>query len=134
PSMTLSKPSLRRVPIQSIVLRSGVVFDAGRCAVLRDGEEIPLTAREADLLHLLLQLPGLYLSRRYLVQALHLQHPHADAGERVLSHHRLEQTVSRLRRKLGEPGSHPLLLRCRREVGYGLFISPSVVPLGPSVA
>jgi two-component system, OmpR family, response regulator MprA len=86
-----------------------VVFDVAARAVRRGGVEIPLSAREADLLELLLRNPRQVISR---VQALE----HVWGGVAAASLNVVDRYVSYLRRKLGEPG----LIQTVRGVGFML--------------
>jgi two-component system OmpR family response regulator/two-component system response regulator QseB len=89
------------------VLRHGEVeLDPAARAVVRVGEPVTLTAREFDLLHLLLDNAGRVLTRRVLEEQLY------SWGESVESN-ALEVHIHHLRRKLGSD-----LIRTVRGVGY----------------
>jgi two-component system OmpR family response regulator/two-component system response regulator QseB len=89
------------------VLRHGEVeLDPAARAVVRAGEPVTLTAREFDLLHLLLDNAGRVLTRRVLEEQLY------SWGESVESN-ALEVHIHHLRRKLGSD-----LIRTVRGVGY----------------
>jgi DNA-binding response OmpR family regulator len=66
--------------------------------VLVDGEDIPLTAKEFDLLYLLASHPGRVFSRNYLLDRL--WGDNYSGFERTVDTH-----IQRLRRKLGGTGS-----------------------------
>lgn len=119
---TLAVPSANAIP-----LRDGLWFDSMACELLRDGQYVTLTGREGALLATLLQAPHIYLSTAELARRL----TRPDAPYPV-EEHSIEQTITGLRRKLGEPTRHPQLLRSRRGVGYGIFPQvrrPSQAPL-----
>src|SRR5262245_11908014 len=65
-----------------------------------DGEPMPLTPHELDLLGLLASRPGVVWERRDLVQA-------AWHGEFIESDYLMDVQVANLRRKLRRPGDHP---------------------------
>lgn len=104
-------PSANAVP-----LRDDLYFEPATCELLRKGRHIPLTARESALLATLLRSPNVYLSTVELARRL----TRPDAPYPV-EEHSIEQTISALRRKLGEPPHHPRLLLSRRGIGYGNF-------------
>ena len=105
--------SLRTARIQ---LGSDLWFDQECYLLLRQDAALPLTARETLLLSRLLEAPHRFLSTAYLSRVL------ARPGEPVLDAHRVEQIVSNVRRKLGEPLRRPRLLLNRRGVGYCLLL------------
>jgi two-component system response regulator QseB len=72
----------------------GVVLDPAAHRVTRDGEEVPLSAREFALLQLLLERPGAILSRAQLEERLY------GWGEEIESN-AVEVHIHGLRRKLG---------------------------------
>ena len=75
-------------------------------AVTRAGEPVELTAREFDLLHLLLENAGRVLTRRTLEEQLY-------AWDDAVDSNALEVHIHHLRRKLGND-----LIRTVRGVGY----------------
>jgi DNA-binding response OmpR family regulator len=92
-------------------------FDPNACVLLHKGiGVIALTARECELLTILLAHPRCYLSADFLADRL----TNANAPAPVQAH-TIEQTICLLRSKLGEDGKHPSLLRTVRRRGYGLF-------------
>lgn len=94
---------------------SQVLLDGPACVLRRGQEVIPLTARELALLKLLLAAPARYHRPREIARCL------TPPGEWEVDEHSIEQTISRLRRKLGESAHRPRLLLCKRGIGYGLF-------------
>lgn len=123
---TQCKRSFAVPSASAIPLRDDLHFEPATCELLRKGRHIPLTARESALLATLLRSPNVYLSTAELARRL----TRPDAPYPV-EEHSIEQTVSALRRKLGEPAHHPQLLLSRRGIGYGIFLQirqPSQTP------
>ena len=100
----------------AIQLRDDLYFEPATCELLCKGQHISLTARENALLATLLRSPNVYLSAAD--PARRLTRPDAPYP---VEEHSVEQTISALRRKLGEPAHHPQLLLSRRGIGYGIF-------------
>jgi two-component system, OmpR family, response regulator MprA len=84
---------------------AGITLDTTTNTVEREGKEIELTAREAELLELLLRDPRTVLSRATAIERIW----QGAAVENVV-----DRYVARLRRKLGEP----LLIRTVWGVGF----------------
>ena len=84
----------------------GIVLDPVRREVRKDGQEVPLSAREFALLEALMQRPGAVLSREQLEDTVY------GWGEEVGSN-AVEVHLHKLRRKLG-----PDAIRNVRGVGY----------------
>ncbi len=84
---------------------AGVILDTETNTVERDGETIELTAREAELLELLLRSPRTVLTRQLAVERIW----GGAAVENVV-----DRYVARLRRKLDDP----LLIRTVWGVGF----------------
>lgn len=103
-----------------IQLDSDLWYDQDRYLLLRSDAALPLTAREVALLTRLLETPHRFLSAALLARVL------TKPGDFPLDEHGVEQVVSSLRRKLGEPPRHPRLLLNRRGLGYGLFVREAV--------
>jgi len=89
----------------------GLVLDAGTREVLRDGEELKLTAKEFDLLWFLASHPRKVFSRDQLMSRVWGYESAVDTGT-VTVH------VRRLREKIEERPSHPRLLQTVWGVGY----------------
>lgn len=109
-------PRENPVRLTHIQLGDDLWFDQERYLILRSDATLPLTAREALLLTRLLETPHRFLSTTLLARVL--TRPEGFP----LDEHGVEQVVSSLRRKLGEPRRHPRLLLNRRGIGYGLFV------------
>lgn len=91
-------------------------FDRATVTIQRAHESVPLTAREAKLFIILLTSPNQFHSANTLARLLKRRQ------EPAISAHSIEQTICGLRKKLGENGQSPCLLRNRRGLGYGLFL------------
>ena len=99
----------------SIMLRHDVWFDP-ESGILRRGQTIiGLTRRETALLAVLVRAPRHYLRARDLAD--HLERRNGFP----LDDHCIEQSISQLRRKLGESAKRPGLVRNRSGFGYALF-------------
>jgi DNA-binding response OmpR family regulator len=93
------------------VERAGLVIDAARRRASVDGEEIPLTPLEFEILLTLAREPGVVFSRDQLMDRVW---GYRDfAGGRVVDSH-----VARIRRKLNEDVDHPRFVRTVHGVGY----------------
>jgi DNA-binding response OmpR family regulator len=95
-------------------LQPGLLVDLARYDVQRGNQHIPLRAREAELLRILLRQPGRYVKAEILAEAIGSEG--SEAPE-----HPVEEMISHLRRKLGETPHHPKLIRCKRYAGYAIF-------------
>lgn len=95
-------------------LQADVQVDLARYEVQRGNQHIPLRAREAELLRILLRQPGRYVKAEVLAEAIGAEG--VEAPE-----HPVEEMISNLRRKLGETPYHPKLIRCKRLAGYAIF-------------
>ncbi len=113
---------LNEFGLEPIQLRPGLSFAPGTWVVKTDEEEVMLTAREVDLLCTLLQDTRRYFSAAELARALNLNASAAYDPDHALRDHQLQQTITRLRKKLGDPPHRPCVLRSRPGVGYRLFI------------
>ncbi|MCW1922397.1 response regulator transcription factor [Luteolibacter arcticus] len=87
-------------------------IDTAAKAVSRDGEMIPLTAREFSLLEILARRPGQVLNREQIESHLYseLDGPLSNA---------VDSAICSLRRKVCPPGTPPLI-HTRRGLGYVL--------------
>lgn len=99
------------------ILLRNLSFDADRCVVMRGSKAIDLTARENALLIEMLKMPHRYISARTLARRL------APTSAYPIEEHSIQQSISTLRRKLGEDGNTQQLLRTKRGLGYGIFPS-----------
>ncbi len=98
-------------------LQHDLWVDLGRGEILRESTSIPLTGREMRVLGRLLYQPNRYISAKTLAEGI-VSEESCDPG------HCIEETIYKLRRKLGEDAAKSRLLRCRREIGYGIFPDP----------
>jgi two-component system, OmpR family, copper resistance phosphate regulon response regulator CusR len=92
----------------------GLEMDPAGRRVIRDGEELALTAREFDLLEYLLRQPGRVVSREMLARDVWKETARYTPIDNVIDVH-----VAHLRRKLDEPFSKKLL-HTVRGVGFVL--------------
>ena len=90
-----------------------VVLDPAARTVQRAGEPVVLSAREFDLLHVLMLNAGRVLSREQLEQ-------HLYSWGREVESNAVEVHIHHLRRKLGAP-----LIQTVRGVGYSLLREPA---------
>ena len=97
-------------------LAPDIFIDFDRCFISMRETEFLLTAREVDLLILLIKAPHRYHKASELAKKI----AKTDINY-AISEHSIEQTICGLRRKLGEDGKEPRFLICRRGIGYGLF-------------
>jgi two-component system response regulator MprA len=100
---------LRRNRPAAVRTYADLVFDPGTRTVERGGRSVQLTAREADMLALLLRRPGHVVTRRAALAAVW------DDG-RAASDNVVDRYVAYLRRKLGDPP----LIHTVRGTGYVL--------------
>jgi len=100
------------------VVHAGLEVDPTGRTVSTDGRDVTLTAKEFDLLHLLVANPGRVFSRDYLLERLWDD----DYGgfDRTVDTH-----ILRLRRKLGGPGSVADRIVTLWGVGYKYMLPPS---------
>ncbi|MBX3603686.1 MAG: response regulator transcription factor [Piscinibacter sp.] len=99
-------------PAQECLRAHGVALDVAQRRVSRDGIDVPLSAREFDLLHALMRAEGRVLSREQLERQMY------GWGQEVESN-AVEVHVHHLRRKLT-----PALIQTVRGIGYALARSP----------
>ncbi len=88
-----------------------LVIDPVRRAVEFDGEAVPLTALEFDLLHFLASHPGRVWRRTELIQEVWEYEYVGD--QRVVDVH-----IGQIRKKLERDPSHPSVIQTVRGVGY----------------
>ncbi|WP_198018780.1 response regulator [Azorhizobium doebereinerae] len=99
---------------------SGFTADQGtRQVIAENGEEVPLTSAEFDLLMAFLERPGRILSRDQLLDIT--QGREAGPFDRSI-----DVLVSRVRRKLGDAGSFQIL-KTQRNGGYQLSVRVDTV-------
>jgi two-component system KDP operon response regulator KdpE len=107
--------ALRRVdnlaPPNQPIVRGGLTIDRERFRVLRDGNEVRLTAKEFELLTYMAQRPGRVLTHRTLLKAI--WGPHAvDQPEH------LRVLVGSLRKKIEASPASPKYVLTEPWVGY----------------
>ncbi len=97
---------------QNKILFDGFRLDPERRELLgNDGKPIELTTGEFDLLHALAQHPGRVRNRDQLLQQTHNRD--ATPFDRTI-----DVQIGRLRKKLGDDGKSPRLIKSIRGVGY----------------
>jgi len=89
----------------------GLHIDPSRRRVERDGEMVPLTTLEFDLLYFLASRPGRVFDRDALME-------HVWGSDRVVDDRSIDSLVSRLRRKLEADPSKPRWLQTVWGAGY----------------
>jgi DNA-binding response OmpR family regulator len=90
---------------------NGLTVDTQRRRAILDGDEVPLTPLEFEILVTLARDPGVVLSREQLMDRVWGYRDYA--GGRVVDSH-----VARIRRKLKEDGAEPRFIRTVHGVGY----------------
>ncbi len=103
----------RVVPMKA-QLRPDLWVDLEHYEVRRGNVRLPLRAREAELLRILLRQPRCYVKAEILAEAIGLENE--EAPERPV-----EEIISNIRGKLGEIPYQPKLIRCKRYAGYAIF-------------
>jgi DNA-binding response OmpR family regulator len=89
----------------------GLRVDPGRRLVERDGQPVPLTTLEFDLLYFMASRPGRVFSREALMEQVW-------GTDRVVDDRSIDSLVSRLRRKLEGDASNPRYLQTVWGAGY----------------
>jgi DNA-binding response OmpR family regulator len=116
---------IERSPSETLIpLRRALWLDLEAGLILRGRAEILLTARELATLTALVKAMRLgrgYLTAQALADAL-------VADEAADPIHAIQETITTIRRKLGERPFKPTILRCRRGLGYRLFPDVSAHP------
>lgn len=96
----------------SIQLSPDLWFDPATAIIVRQGEGILLTVREAAVLKILLKPPYAWHTSRSLARKL------SKRFAVVVEAHSIEQIIYGLRHKLGESGTHPHILLSHYGHGY----------------
>ena len=96
----------------------GLRVDPGRRTVERDGQAVPVTTLEFDLLYFLASHPGRVFSREALME-------HVWGSDRVVDDRSIDSLVSRVRRKLEADPSRPRYLQTVWGAGYRFVESAS---------
>jgi two-component system, OmpR family, response regulator MprA len=100
---------LRRTRPADVRGYADLMFDPGTRMVERGGRSVELTAREADLLEVLMRRPGHVVTRRAALSAVW-------GDSRAVSDNVVDRYIAYLRRKLGDPP----LIHTVRGAGYVL--------------
>ncbi len=100
-------------PQKGYRLNAHAWIDLARCLVSADEHHASLTGREVRVLEVLMRAPG------YFYSASEIARQTAPAGSYVDAHC-IEQTISGLRRKLGETARAQRAIISRRGLGYAL--------------
>jgi two-component system phosphate regulon response regulator OmpR len=109
----LRRSASRTTPLQDGEIKFGdFSFHLGRGELRRGDEIIRTTERERELLRLLAEQRGGPVSREALAGK-------SEANERAV-----DVQINRLRRKIENNPSHPLLLQTVRGAGYRLLVEP----------
>lgn len=111
-------PGHKQMPLElppaELRLSHNVWIDLQRCVLVSPPDIIPLTGREMRVLRVLTQHLGRFLT------AIELARQVADSLADPIDGHCIEQTISGLRRKLGESAETQHILVSRRGLGYAL--------------
>jgi DNA-binding winged helix-turn-helix (wHTH) protein len=111
----LHYPAVGHRSATAVPLNGGVWLDLEQCVLQTAHGTTALTAREVRVLKALAQHPG------RLHSAAHLARNVARSAADYIDEHCIEQTISGLRKKLGESARESRLLISRRGLGYALI-------------
>jgi two-component system OmpR family response regulator len=103
---------------ERVIETRGLRIDPGRRTVERDGEPVPLTTLEFDLLYFLASRPGRVFSREALME-------HVWGSDRVVDDRSIDSLVSRVRRKLEKDAARPDYIQTVWGAGYRFAESAS---------
>ena len=107
------KSVLRRSGAEPVLsLQGGVTVDPDRGTVMKNGEEIRLSALEYRLLLAFLNNRGRLLTRNKLLEDIW------DVAGDFVNDNTLTVYIKRLREKLGDEGQEPQLIKTVRGLGY----------------
>ena len=98
---------------ERVIELGGLRIDPARRTVERDGQPVPLTTLEFDLLYFLASRPGRVFSREALMEQVW-------GSDRVVADRSIDSLVSRVRRKLEEDPSKPRYVQTVWGAGYRL--------------
>jgi len=98
---------------ERVIELGGLRIDPARRTVERDGQPVPLTTLEFDLLYFLASRPGRVFSREALMEQVW-------GSDRVVDDRSIDSLVSRVRRKLEEDPSKPRYVQTVWGAGYRL--------------
>ncbi len=96
----------------AVLDKGRIRLDAARREVRRDGELVPLSVREFDLLYYLMQRPGQLVDRETLLGEVWGYEYVGDSSRTV------DVTVWRLRNKVEDDPQKPVYILSKRGVGY----------------
>jgi len=116
PALQQEQENASTTPSSLIRLRPTLWLDLDGGVIIREHEEILLTAREVGALRILAHT--MCTSRSYLRASVIAQQ--LDIANAFDPEHCIEQNICSIRRKLGEPPRHPRILKGRRGLGYRL--------------
>ncbi|HSU59641.1 MAG TPA: response regulator transcription factor [Bryobacteraceae bacterium] len=106
------KTQLRTQPVPQKTLRfAGIELQRDSCRVLRNGSQVTLTATEFRLLEHLMTRRGVVFSREQLLDAVW-------GLDKSVTYRTVDVYILRLRQKLEDDASNPLLIRSVRGFGY----------------
>jgi len=106
------KTQLRTQPVPQKALRfAGIELQRDSCRVLRNGSQVTLTATEFRLLEHLMTRRGVVFSREQLLDAVW-------GLDKSVTYRTVDVYILRLRQKLEDDASNPLLIRSVRGFGY----------------
>lgn len=124
---------LRRATVAEPAFTVGSEIRFGRCLLdlagsklyATDGEEIPITAMEYDLLQVFARNPNRALSRERLLELCH-------AGEARAFDRSIDTRITRLRRKVESDPAKPSAIKTVRGIGYMFVPGPAGPPSAPA--
>src|SRR6185312_366805 len=106
------KTQVRTQPVPQKALRfAGIELQRDSCRVLRNGSQVTLTATEFRLLEHLMTRRGVVFSREQLLDAVW-------GLDKSVTYRTVDVYILRLRQKLEDDASNPLLIRSVRGFGY----------------
>jgi DNA-binding response OmpR family regulator len=107
--------------LPDVVRFGGVEVDFQGLVLRREGDTVPLTKTEADLLRFLSRHPGVVLSRKRFLDEVW-------GYERFPTTRTVDMHVARVREKIGDDGAEPTVIRTVHGVGYRYDPAPGDVP------
>ena len=110
--MEVKDPDVRRIAVT--LFHRDLVLDSSEHAAHRDGELLPLTKREFELLRMLVAQPGRLVTRSTISNAVWGRS--ASSAKNLLDVH-----MSSLRKKLRGSGDHPAYIETVRGEGFRLI-------------
>ncbi len=118
-ALAAAPPSAPAAP-DNVLRHNGLALNPDMRSVTVDGEPLPLTRSEFDLLHALLRGAGAVKSKTELVRVVRGEYYRADAYISESDERAVEVHIGNLRRKLREDSVQPRWLQTVRGVGYRL--------------